>query len=103
MTTKIDAYSAAAASGQANAVRPANNAAGGGAGSGSVQRVDSVKLTPDAMQLHDLEKSIASIPVTNRERVAQVRQAIANGTYKIDPKAVASKLTRMEWDLARTT
>ncbi|TXH05995.1 MAG: flagellar biosynthesis anti-sigma factor FlgM [Nevskiaceae bacterium] len=103
MTTKIDAYSAAAASGQTGAVRPANTAPHGGSSGGSVQRVDSVKLTPDAMQLHDLEKTIASVPVTNRERVAQVRQSIAGGTYKIDPKAVASKLTRMEWDLARTS
>lgn len=103
MANKIEAYSAAAASGQASAVRPASNATSGGASSGNVQRVDSVKLTPDAVQLHQLEKSIASIPVTNRERVAQVRQAIAGGTYKIDPKAIASKLLRMEWDLARTS
>ena len=101
MTTKIEAYSGAAASGQASAVRPASNAASGSASSGNVQRVDSVKLTPDAVQLHQLEKSIASIPVADRERVAQVRQSIASGSYKIDPKAVAAKLTRMEWDLAR--
>ena len=104
MANKIDAYSATAPSGQANAVRPAQLAANGSnANSGNVQRVDSVKLTPDAVQLHQLEKSIASIPVTDRERVAQVRQAIAGGTYKIDPKTIASKLARMEWDLARTS
>lgn len=104
MANKIDAYSGTAASGQASAVRPVKLAANGSnANSGNVERVDSVKLTPDAVQLHQLEKSIASNPVANRERVAQVRQALANGTYKIDPKAVASKLARMEWDLARTS
>lgn len=102
MANKIEAYSAAAAGGQTSAVRPANTTAASKASGGDVQRADSVKLTPDAVQLHELEKTIASIPVANHAKVAQVRQAVASGTYKIDPKAVAAKLTRMEWDLART-
>lgn len=104
MATKIEGYTAAAAGGPAGGMRPVETARPGGQGGdsvGSVQRVDSVKLTPDAMQLHQLEKAIASIPVADHERVAKIRQAIQDGSYKIDPKAVASKLARTEWDLAR--
>jgi len=105
MATKIDAYSAAASSGPASTVRPANVAANGSssASSPNVQKVDSVKLTPDAVQLQQLEKAVSSIPVTNKDKVAQVRQALADGTYKIDPGAIAGKLARMELDLAKAS
>jgi negative regulator of flagellin synthesis FlgM len=102
MSTKIEGYST---NGNTPVSAPRTADSGNtapGANSASVQRVDSVKLTPDAMQLHQLEKSIASIPVADLNRVAKVRQAIHSGSYQIDPRKIAAKLTRMEWDLART-
>jgi negative regulator of flagellin synthesis FlgM len=102
MATKIEAYSAAAAGSQTSAPRAVSavGKSGSSAAGNSVQSIDSVQLTPDALQLSQLEKSISSIPVANNQRVAQVRQAVNDGSYKIDPQSVASKLTRMEWDLA---
>lgn len=60
---------------------------------------DSVDLTADALQLSQLEARIAQIPVADHARVAQVRQAIADGTYQVDAQKIASRMARMEWDL----
>lgn len=53
---------------------------------------DSVKLTDSARQLHDLQGAVAATPVVDSDRVAALREAIANGSYQIDPQRIADGL-----------
>ncbi len=104
MTTQINSYISASTDGSRSNVKSVDSskpASGAGAAVSNVARIDSVKLTPDAVQLQQLESSIAQIPVADHQRVDKVRQAIADGTYQVDAQKIAAKLARMEWDLAK--
>ena len=59
----------------------------------ATQTGDSVKLTDSARALH--EASNANAPV-DTQRVDQIRQQLAAGTYKVDPHAIASRLVSLE-------
>jgi negative regulator of flagellin synthesis FlgM len=59
----------------------------------SPQASDSVKLTDSARALH--QASSANSPV-DTARVEQIKQSLAAGTYKVDPNAIADRLTSME-------
>ncbi len=103
MTTRIDTYAATAAGSVRGSVKSADaNSKTGGTDApvSNVARIDSAKFTPDAMQLQQFESDIAKTPVSDNQRVAELRKAIGNGSYKVDTKAVASKLARMEWDIS---
>ncbi|MDB5967600.1 MAG: Anti-sigma-28 factor FlgM family protein [Hydrocarboniphaga sp.] len=63
-----------------------------GASSPSSRGDDTVQITGDAMKMQNLEKSLASSRSFDAERVAAVRQAMADGSYKIDPERIASRL-----------
>ncbi len=63
---------------------------------------DSVKLTGQAQMMQQLEQTAAKTPAFDTARVAQVRQALDDGSYTVDAKSIASKLARMEWDLSQT-
>lgn len=54
--------------------------------------------TPSAA-LQALATELAARPPVNEERVARIRQAIANGTYPISPENVADRLIalRLNW------
>ena len=102
MTNKIGTYISAAADSPRSNVKSVDAVGRNGGDNKAVSKVaplDSVKLTPDAVLLHKLESSIAQIPVADHQRVAQVHQAIENGTYQVDTRKIAAKLARMEWDL----
>lgn len=51
-----------------------------------------VALSPLSSKLQQIESSLANTPTMNVERVAEVRQAIANGSYKIDTGKIADGL-----------
>lgn len=53
---------------------------------------DPVRLSDDARQLNDLQAAVAATSVVNSDRVAALREAIANGTYTIDPQRIADGL-----------
>jgi negative regulator of flagellin synthesis FlgM len=53
---------------------------------------DSVDLTDGARQMHDLQATVAATPVIDSHRVAALREAIANGSYRIDPQRIADGL-----------
>jgi negative regulator of flagellin synthesis FlgM len=55
-------------------------------------RADSVDLTDSARQLQDLQAAVAGTPVVDNSRVDALREAIANGSYKVDPQRVADGL-----------
>lgn len=61
-------------------------------------RQDSVSLTQSAQQLTNVQKKANDAPV-NQEKVDKLKQAIQDGSYKINPDALASKIARLESEM----
>lgn len=55
-----------------------------------------MSLTDTAARLRKLESTLAQLPVVDRQRVEATRQAIADGSYRVDPARVAEKLLAFE-------
>ena len=60
---------------------------------------DSVSLTESAKLLHKLESRLEEVPAVNNDRVNAIKQAIANGDYKVDPERIARKLLQLDSQL----
>jgi negative regulator of flagellin synthesis FlgM len=57
---------------------------------------DQVTLTGSSRTLQKLGEAVAAAPVVKTAKVASVKQAIQNGTYKVDAGKVADKLIQFE-------
>lgn len=57
---------------------------------------DVVELTGLGSRLQELTQAVAEVPEVDKARVAQVRQALTDGSYQVEPEAVADKLLAME-------
>lgn len=57
---------------------------------------DTVSLTDTAARLQQLEKRMVELPVVDSQRVEQLKKAIADGNYQVDPARVAEKLLAFE-------
>jgi len=64
--------------------------------SGKSSTADTVSLSDNAVQLGKLDNTAVSTPVVDTQRVEQVRQAIKDGSYEVDPAKVADKLMQFE-------
>ena len=63
---------------------------------------EQVQLSPLSSQLQSIESSMASSPVVNSERVAEIRQAISEGRFKVNPDVVADHLLQTARELLRS-
>ncbi len=63
---------------------------------GKSSATDTVSLSDNAVQLGKAEHSVATTPVIDTQRVEQLKQAIANGSYEVDAGKVADKLMQFE-------
>ena len=59
---------------------------------GQSGRRDQVILSPKAKAIQEAKKLLESLPDVREDRVAQIKEQIRNGTYKIDAKKVAAKM-----------
>lgn len=57
---------------------------------------DTVSLSDSAVNLGKLDNTAVSAPVVDTQRVEQVKQAISDGSYEVDPAKVADKLMQFE-------
>lgn len=57
---------------------------------------ETVHLSQEAQQLQKISDKLRDQPEVNSARVAQLKQAIADGSYQVDADRVASKLLDFE-------
>ncbi len=67
-----------------------------GASSGSGARV---QLSALSSQLQTIESHMADMPVVDAARVSEIRQAIAEGRFKVNPNVVADHLLQTAREL----
>ncbi|MBI4754361.1 MAG: flagellar biosynthesis anti-sigma factor FlgM [Betaproteobacteria bacterium] len=76
------------ASGNDARVRAARNVNGPQAASGGAK----VELSPLASRLQELESTMANAPVVDSAKVAEIKEAIAEGRFKVNPERIADGL-----------
>ena len=82
--------------------RPAANAPAGGnksptpaAESGNAAK-NNVVLSQEAQRLNRLQDSISNLPDVDSDRVASIKQAIAEGRFEINPERLAENLLKQD-------
>lgn len=60
---------------------------------------DQVTLTDTARRLSELTQTVTAQPVVDRTRVDEIRAAIADGSYRVNPEQIAAKLLQAEKEL----
>lgn len=60
---------------------------------------DTVTVTSEAERLLKLEGKLADLPEVDSARVEELRQAISDGTFKVDANKIAQILLQLESDL----
>lgn len=64
--------------------------------------VEDVQISTLSTQLKALETSMTNTPVVNQDRVNQIKQAISEGRFKVNPEAISSKLISSVKDLIQS-
>jgi negative regulator of flagellin synthesis FlgM len=64
-----------------------------------VEAVDSLRLTGEATSLQALQRELSTAPAIDAGRVQAVRESLQNGTYKINPDAIASRMLDLDQQL----
>lgn len=57
---------------------------------------DSVSITNTAGMLKHMEATLSSVPVVDQQRVADIKQALSNGTFNVNPDRIAAKMLNLE-------
>lgn len=60
---------------------------------------DSVSITPQAKQMTELQKKANDAPVINQKKIAELKNAIASGNYKVNPEKLAASIASFEFGL----
>jgi negative regulator of flagellin synthesis FlgM len=86
-----------APSGQGSSTQNATGTTGSEAAS-SVGADDRVQLTDSAKAMQEAARAQSGAEVDTK-KVEQLRQALANGTYKVDPSRIADRMLSLESQL----
>ncbi|WP_423187091.1 flagellar biosynthesis anti-sigma factor FlgM [Alishewanella sp. d11] len=65
----------------------------------ALQKQDSVSITPQAQQFSKLQEKAANSSGIDQEKVDKIKQAIADGKYKINVELLAKRIMQFEGDL----
>lgn len=57
---------------------------------------DNVVLSPEAQNLTRLQNKMGSLPDVNYDRVAAIKQAIAEGRFEINPERIAENMLNQD-------
>ena len=57
---------------------------------------DSVSLTPQAKSIDKIQKDISATPSFNKSKVEEIKKAISEGAYKVDPEKLAQNMLSFE-------
>lgn len=60
---------------------------------------DSVSITPQAKQLNELQKKASEGPSISQQKIDELKKAINDGDYKIDPEKLAASIANFEFKL----
>ena len=60
---------------------------------------DSVSLSSQGKAMGQLHQSMAATPSFDAAKVAAIKEAIANGSYKVDPERLADNMMKFENEL----
>jgi len=64
-----------------------------------VQASDSLKLTGEATSLQAMQRELSAAPAIDVARVNAVRESLQNGSYQINPEAIASRMLQQDQQL----
>lgn len=90
---------------QINTQRPTTDRAGNAAKPATAEqataqspqaRGENVNLSSQARDLKQLEQKLGDFPEMDDERIAQIRSALEDGSYKIDAQQLAQKMLDMD-------
>jgi len=87
-----------APSGQGSATQNATGTTGSEAASGTAGADDRVQLTDSAKAMQEAARAHNGAEVDTK-KVEQLRQSLANGTYKVDPSRIADRMLSLESQL----
>jgi len=59
----------------------------------------SVLITPEAKQLNDLQKKVSDGPGISQKKIDELKKAINDGNYKINPEKLATSIANFEFKL----
>ena len=66
----------------------------------SSQGRDAVSLSQQSRDIEQLHQEMASKPAFDAAKVAAIKEAIANGSYRVDPEKLADNMIKFENELA---
>lgn len=79
-------------SGSVRDTEKAKSGAGSKAAPGSVGQSDSVEISERARELARAQQAVEAAPDVRADKVAELKQRIADGTYEVPAEALADKL-----------
>jgi len=96
VSNKINDLTTNVTAGQSSAAVGSSREAATGTGAAPAAAAGDVYITDTATQLAALEQTLRGSPAVDSARVAELRNAIEQGTYSVNAQQVASGLMQME-------
>ena len=63
-------------------------------------KADSVSITSQAQELQSTQAKMANLPEVDQQKVAEIKLAISEGRYKVDPEKLAANIANFEAQLS---